>query len=137
MTEDVVSVSRSVRLAAPASEVWGIVGNFQRLPDWHPAFSGSVAEKVGDVEFRHLTLADGGEIYEQLVDTTTHSYTYRIIKSPLPIEHYESRVEVWTTEGGSEVTWSSSFTPKAEGMEDVIAGVYEAGLNALAERFGT
>ena len=129
------SVTRSVVLNAPLSEVWGLIGDFHAADEWHPAIAESIRETVGDEEFRHLRIKGGGNILEHLVRHTTHSYTYAIVRSPLPVEHYESKLEANTHGAGTQITWSSSFTPTAEGAEEVVAGIYEAGLNALAERF--
>ena len=131
------SVTRKVTLTAPLAEVWGLVGNFHRVNEWHPAVEGSTRKSVRDEEFRLLALAGGGEILEHLVGKTTHSYTYSIIRSPLPLAHYEAKIEANTAGSGTEITWSSSFTPLADNADEVIAGIYEAGLNALAERFGS
>ena len=130
------SVTRSATLGAPLTEIWGLVGNFHRVNEWHPAVEASDKRTVGDEQFRLLTLAGGGEILEHLVGSTTHSYTYSIIRSPLPIAHYEAKIEANTAGAGTEITWSSSFTPLADNAEDVVAGIYEAGLNALVEKFG-
>ena len=136
MARDTMSVTRSVRVAAPASEVWRLVGDFHRLDDWHPAIAKSERAEIGEDEFRLLTTKDGGRILEHLVDKDSHSLTYRIVRSPLPVEHYEARIAVDTAGSGSEVRWSGSFTPTADNAEEVIAGIYEAGLQALEERFG-
>lgn len=130
------SVMRSATLNASVTEVWGLVGDFHKVHEWHPAVEDSTRRTVGDEEFRLLALAGGGEILEHLVDRTTHSYTYSIIRSPLPLAHYEAKIEVNTAGAGTEVTWSSSFTPLADNADEVVAGIYEAGLNALGERFG-
>ncbi len=137
MTYKTSSVTRKATLAASITEVWGLVGNFHGLADWHPAIESSTRESVGDEEFRRLALAGGGQIIEHLVGKTTHSYTYSIIRSPLPIAHYEAKIEANTAGANTEITWSSSFTPTADNAEDVVAGIYEAGLNALVERFGS
>jgi hypothetical protein len=129
------SVTRNVTLNAPLPEVWGVVGNFHGVAQWHPAVAESVRETVAAEEFRLLKIAGGGEILEHLVGKTTHSYTYAIIRSPLPIAHYEARIEANSAGAGTKITWSSSFTPTADGAEDIVAGIYEAGLNALAKRF--
>ena len=130
------SVTRKATLKSPLSEIWGLIGNFHRLHDWHPAVVDSIREKVGPEEFRLLKLKGGGEILEHLVAKTTHSYTYSIVRSPLPVAHYEAKIEANAAGAGTEITWSSSFTPTAEGAEGVIAGIYDAGLGALKERFG-
>ena len=130
------SVTRKVTLHAPVAEVWGLVGDFHGLADWHPAVESSTREAVGDEEFRLLKIVGGGEILEHLVAKSSHSYTYSIIRSPLPIAHYEAKIEANTAGADTEITWSSSFTPTADGAPDVVAGIYQAGLDALAARFG-
>ena len=130
------SVTRNMTLNAQLTEVWGLVGNFHGLAIWHPAVESSTRATIGDEEFRRLMLTGGGQILEHLVDKTTHSYTYSIIRSPLPVAHYEAKIEANTAGSGTEITWSSSFTPTAENAEEVIAGIYDAGLNALVDRFG-
>lgn len=130
------SVTRKVTLGAPLSEVWALVGNFHGVAEWHPAVDSSTRATVGDEEFRRLAIAGGGEILEHLVGKTTHSYTYAILRSPLPLAHYEAKIEANTAGAGTEITWSSSFTPTAENADEVVAGIYQAGLDALAARFG-
>jgi polyketide cyclase/dehydrase/lipid transport protein len=136
MTFMTSTVTRSATLNASLTEVWALVGNFHKVHEWHPAVEASTRSTVGDEEFRLLALAGGGEILEHLVASTTHSYTYSIIRSPLPVAHYEAKIEANTAGAGTEITWSSSFTPLADNAEDVVSGIYEAGLNALVERFG-
>ena len=136
MAREPTSVTRSTTVNAPASEVWRLVGDFHRLDNWHPAVAKSERAVIGDDEFRLLTTQDGGRILEHLVAHDRHSYTYAIVRSPLPVAHYEARLEIGTKGSGTEVTWSGSFTPTDDNAEEVIAGIYEAGLNALKERFG-
>ena len=136
MARDPVSVTRSVTVDAPESEVWRLIGDFHRLDRWHPGIAKSERAVIADDEFRLLTTQDGGRILEHLVHQDTHSYTYAIVRSPLPVAHYEARLEANTAGKGTEVTWSGSFTPTADDAENVIAGIYEAGLSALEERFG-
>ena len=136
MARDTSSVTRSVRVGAPAAEVWGLVGDFHRIDDWHPGIAKSERAVIGDDEFRLLTTKDGGRILEHLVNKDSHSLTYAIVRSPLPVAHYESRIAVNTAGSGCEVRWSGSFTPTADNADEVIAGIYEAGLKALEEKFG-
>ena len=136
MAQERVSVTRSVRLSAPVTEVWALVGDFYRIHEWHPAVESTERQRIGDDEFRILRLANGGRILEHLVGRTTHSYTYVIIRSPLPVKHYEATIEADTAGAGTGGIWSGSFVPTAEDAERVVAGIYEAGLEALAERFG-
>jgi len=137
MTRTTVSVARSVTLKASPAEVWGLIGDFHGADTWHPMIAASQREAAGDEEFRVLTVVNGAKVMEHLVDKTGHSYTYSIVRSPLPVAHYEAKIEVSTAGAGTRVDWSGSFTPTADNAEEVIAGIYEAGLNALAEKFGT
>ena len=136
MTRETVSVRRSVTVAAPTSEVWRLIGDFHGMARWHPAIAKSDRAVIEDDEFRILTTQDGARILEHLVHEDSHSITYSIVRSPLPVAHYEARLEVAAADSGTEVTWSGSFTPTAENAEEVIGGIYEAGLGALEERFG-
>jgi len=137
MAEERVSVSRSVELPADIREVWAVAGDFHGLDKWHPAVAASTREHVTGEEFRALDLEGGGRIVEHLEGQTGHSYDYAILRGPLPVAHYHARIEAASTGDGCVVTWSSSFVPTADGAEQVIADIYEAGLGALRERFGS
>ncbi|HUF87546.1 MAG TPA: SRPBCC family protein [Thermohalobaculum sp.] len=136
MSRHPATVTRSATVNAPMSEVWTLIGDFHGVDRWHPVVATCERATIGDDEFRVLTTADGARILEHLVAQDTHGYTYAIVRSPLPLAHYEARIEANTAGAGTEVTWSGSFTPTAEGAEDIVAGIYQAGLDALAERFG-
>ncbi|GMG81176.1 SRPBCC family protein [Paralimibaculum aggregatum] len=129
-------VTRSVTLAASPEEVWAAIGGFQSLADWHPGFASSTREDIGSAEHRRLALADGSELLEKHLGADSASYGYAIVDGPLPISHYRATIAVVPAGSGSAVVWSSIFTAKEPGVEDTIAGVYEAGLAALKERFG-
>lgn len=136
MSFDRTSVSRTITVNAPVREVWALAGDFHGLHRWHPAVASSTVQRVGDEEFRALMLEGGGQILEHLEGQTGHSYRYAILRSPLPVAHYHATLEATDAGGRTTLTWSSAFEPTAEGAEEVIAGIYEAGFAALAERFG-
>jgi hypothetical protein len=129
-------VSRSVALKAAPEAVWGVIGGFQALPDWHPAVASSAKEAAVGVERRRLALHGGGEILEESLGAGPMSYGYRILSGPLPVAEYVSVLTVAPAPGGAVVVWSSTFAPTAPDAEAVMGGVYDAGLAALAERFG-
>ena len=132
------------RLKASASEVWAAVGDFATLNTWHPAV---VSEQVNGTgqnpgDTRVLTLGDGGKITERLVSRNPDKmrYTYVIVESPLPVEHYRSTIRV-IAHGKHACTfvWSSRFDPK-QGVSNkdakaAIVGVYKAGADALVKKF--
>lgn len=134
----------SAVLGAPAARVWSIVAPFDGLASWHPAFESSVitngvpANLVGAE--RLLTLRDGGEIRERLLGFSEFKRTcvYTILSSPLPITDYVSTIRVTPVTMGDRafVEWWSRFEAAPadrEAMVNLIKGVYEAGLEAVAK----
>ena len=144
-------------LAAEPAEVWAAIGDFQDM-SWHPAVFSTEGEGGNeiDVATRRLTLgeAGGGTIDEMLYkhDDATMSYSYRITDvavEVLPVTNYSSHLTVMPRDGGgSTVEWRGAFYrgyPNNDPPEELndeaaiaaVTGVYRAGLDALAERFGT
>ena len=70
------SVRRQVRIARPPADVWAIVGDPARLPDWFP---GIVDAKVEGTS-RVITTASGMPMPEEIVtnDPLLHRFQYRI-----------------------------------------------------------
>ena len=132
-------INMKTDLNVAPDEVWKLIGGFNALPDWHPAVEKSELEEEGSM--RRLSLAGGGTIVEKLVsvDDKERVYSYSIIDSPLPVTNYEATIRVKDDgEGNTSVEWSSEF--EAEGApeneaRDVIAGIYQAGLDNLKKMF--
>lgn len=133
------NVTRSGAFGAPAEKIWEAIGDFHALGAWHPAVEKQTAE--GDL--RHLHIPGGGVIVERLLGEETNgptrSYAYEILSGPLPVENYRSVLSVAPAGSapgsGSVVVWTSTFEPTADAAFRLVAGIYEAGLKALAERF--
>lgn len=148
-------VTLSTEVAAEPAEVWSVIGDFQDM-SWHPAVFSSTGEGENDIDAtRILTLgAEGGPtISEQLYkyDAAKMTYSYRItdvLVEVLPVTNYSSHLTVKPRDGGgSMVEWRGAFyrgypnnDPPPELNDDAaiaaVSGVYQAGLDALAERFG-
>ena len=130
-------LTRSVTLNAAPGDVWAAIGGFQSLADWHPAVETSVRDDIGGVEHRRLGLAGGGEILEKNLGADAMSYGYEIIESPLPVVEYKATISVADAGGGrAVVVWASTYQGTAEGADDIVAGIYTAGLDVLAAKFG-
>ena len=90
------AVESSVRATTktPVDTVWQKVGDFCGIAVW----GGGIAhcELSADHKQRTLTLGNGAKVIEELVRWSDkhHSYTYRIVSSPLPVDHYESTLRV-------------------------------------------
>jgi mxaD protein len=148
-----LKVIRTVEIAAPVDKVWATVKDFDSLNKWHPGFSKDEVVKGSNNQpgaVRSLTIKDGPSFTEELLafDEATHSYRYRIVDSPLPIQGYVSHLSVKPgRNGGSRVTWSATFKrknpadnpPDAEsdaGAVKLVSGVYDGGLANLKKMLG-
>lgn len=134
-----LEVTKSAEVAAPPEAVWKTIGEFCGIADWHPAVEKCELGDKGGKKTRTLSLKGGGSIFEELVsrDETKHDYTYKILESPLPVSDYKSTIGVAKDGKGSKVTWTGSFKAKGapdEKATEVIGGIYEAGVKAIAEK---
>jgi ribosome-associated toxin RatA of RatAB toxin-antitoxin module len=136
-------VSSSTELPVPAKTVWDVIGNFNALPDWHPAVAKSQLEKQDGGTLRKLSLVGGGTIEEKLeqIDDKERRYTYSIVSGPLPVANYTATLKVRESQDGDGCTveWSSEFEAKGAPEGDAVAaisGIYEAGFDNLKKIFG-
>ncbi|MDX1540378.1 MAG: SRPBCC family protein [Geminicoccaceae bacterium] len=137
-----VEVRRSVEVAAPPAEVWELIGDVCSIADWHPVIASCIREEDDRALYRILQTEDGSTLHEQImqVDDDARFYKYSILEGPLPVRGYVSTLSVGpgADDDGSLVIWQSDFS--SLGMTDeeaagIIAGIYDAGLEALADRF--
>lgn len=138
-----INIAESVLLPVKPAAGWALVGDFSALEGWHPAVAASTLKGTGRAagDSRVLILGDGAKIREELesYDAEGMSYSYRIVRSPLPVTDYVSTLSVSADGDGSRITWQSSFdakgdTPAAE-AEKIMRGVYRGGLDAAAGLF--
>ena len=140
---EAVTVSKEASVTGAPADVWKKVGDFNGLNTWHPAIAASEIVKGSNNEVgahRKLTLSDGAVIVEELAarDEAGMSLTYTIIEGPLPVTDYRSTITVAADgDGKSKVTWGSTFKPaagtEAAKAEELIGGIYQAGLDNLAK----
>jgi len=148
-------VTMTTEVAAEPAEVWAGIGNFQDM-SWHPAVAASKGEGDNAIDAtRVLSLgaADGPTISEILYKHSDEkmSYSYRITAvkvEVLPVTNYSSHLTVKPRDGGgSLIEWRGAFyrgypnnNPPEELSDEAaiaaVTGVYQAGLDALVERFG-
>ncbi|MDO5704388.1 MAG: SRPBCC family protein [Paracoccus sp. (in: a-proteobacteria)] len=149
----------SVVLNATPAEVWEAIGKFDDM-SWHPAvasteITGDGSVDVPEVSTRVLHLkADSGDptITEKLIahDAEKHSYKYMIEAvdvAVLPVTNYSSTLQVKDKDGKAEVVWKAGFYRgypnndpppdlNDETAEAAVNAIYQAGMDALTERFG-
>ena len=147
----VLTVTETMTIKATPDQVWSAVKDFDSLDKWHPGFSKDVLTKGSNNvpgAVRELTIKDGPSFHEQLLKFSEkkHSYTYKIVESPLPITGYNSTLSVKADKDGlTTVIWVGHFKrknasdtpPEAEsdaGVTKLITGVYQGGLNNLKKK---
>lgn len=142
-----IRVDTSTIIDAPVSDVWAIIRDFNSHVDWHPAIAESHIEDglPGDSlrAIRSFTLVSGEHLREGLVTMCdmTHSFSYRILTSDVPLLNYAAHVRLWPVTASARTYWrwwSSFETPP--GQEETLArvvreDVYHAGFDAIAARF--
>lgn len=148
-------VTLTTEVAAEPAEVWAAIGNFQDM-SWHPAVHETAGEGGNDIDAtRVLTLGEAGgptisEVLYKFSDEKM-SYSYRItdvLVEVLPVTNYSSHLTVKPREGGgSLIEWRGAFyrgypnNDPPEHLNDeaavaAVSSVYQAGLDALVEKFG-
>ena len=133
-----VSMHSAVNMGA--DELWKMIGQFNALPDWHPAVVTSKLEDGGKV--RRLSIMGGAEIVERLekIDDGDRLYRYSIVSGPLPVANYTATLRVKDDgKGKATIEWSSEFDPAGASETDASAAVqdvFKMGLDNLRKMFG-
>lgn len=135
-----LSVEESTTLPVPPAALWKLIGDFDGLPQWHPAVEASSITRGTDNApgaVRTLSLKGGGQIDEELLayDARQHSMTYRINRSPLPVSQYTSTVTIVPQGNGSRMIWKGEFQ-RTDAVDDakavgIFSGIYRAGFDSL------
>ena len=138
----------STVVAAPAPEVWGLVRNFNGLPDWTPFVAESRIEQnarpdqVGCI--RNFRLKDGGTIRERLLALSDYDLTctYAILESPMAVTDYIATFSLTPVTDGHRTfaEWQADFecSPEKETalVDQIGNGIFQAAFDALKKRFG-
>ncbi|MEO0496978.1 MAG: SRPBCC family protein [Pseudomonadota bacterium] len=140
-----IRVDTSTIIDASVPEVWALIRDFNGHKDWHPAIAesqieaGRAGDSIGAV--RAFTLESGEALREELLALSdhTHSFSYRILTSDVPLLNYTAHVELREVTSSARTFWrwwSSFDTPpgmEAELEQVVREGVYHAGFDAIAK----
>ena len=123
--------------------LWAQFGGWCAIAEWHPAVKTCEESKEGDVEYRTLTLQDGGKIKEKLLDKSGASYRYEIVESPLPVKNYEAQFTVTPDDDDLDevnIVWAATYDA-ADGKEDAearktIDGIFKDGIDSIKGKLG-
>ncbi|MBD9603244.1 polyketide cyclase/dehydrase/lipid transport protein [Pseudomonas sp. 478] len=132
------TASAFIDIPATTDQVWQLIGGFNTLPDWLPFIPKSELSEGGRV--RSLQTADGAVVVERLeaFDNAGKTYSYSILQAPFPATDYLATISVEAQGQGARVTWSGRFTPVGvsnKEVEDLFAGIYQGGLEALRANY--
>lgn len=120
----------------PVDELWALIGDFGDTGKWsgRPP-DACVQDGQGIGALRTLTLADGRVIVDRLDAQTPYSYSYSIVRSPLPYASYRATMAVEAIDpSSSRLIWTGEFEPHGIGDEEAIAftrGVYAMGIGLM------
>ena len=109
-----LTVVRSVDLAAPPADVWAVIGPFDGM--WHPLIADIRTIGSGIGKLRHIDTIDGKVIVERLEahDESERATRYSMI-SGVPATRYEGTLNVLPKGSGSVVTGEGELSPRRSG----------------------
>jgi hypothetical protein len=126
-------LKREREFGVSPDDLWKKIGDFTDMswagiaPDSLEALDGGKRRKIS---------MGPSSVVEALVASDERSYSYTIEEGPLPVSNYRSTLSVEEAgDGSAKVRWVGTFDPAegtpAEGAEQIIAMVYDGGLDAL------
>ena len=147
------------KLNATPDEVWAVIGKFDDM-SWHPAIAKTEITGDGSVDVPdkservlHLKAESGDPTITEVLSKLQPEkrcygyYNSQVEVTVLPVSNYASTICVKDEGGKALVTWKGGYYrgyPNNEppaGQDDeaanaAVGGIYKAGLDALAEKFG-
>jgi len=124
------TLTKEIRIARPAGDVWAVVGDLERISSWVPVFSGAAVE--GDT--RTCTMRDGATITERILsrDNVARRYEYEVVDSPFGFTSYRASLEVLPEGEDGRVVWTADLEP--ETMVAELAPLFEESLAGLKQQ---
>ena len=111
------------QIKCSVDSLWELFSDVTRS-DWVPFANEIILEN----DVRTFKMDGVGEIKEKIIekDQANKSLTYRVIKSPAPLNHHLAKVTVLEDKNFSKLVWTSEVEPDefekliADGMESSI-----------------
>jgi hypothetical protein len=134
-------IIQTVKLNAPAKEVWDLVGGFYTMHTWHPDIAQTnlvpKQTKTHDIK-RQLIIPRQPKVVEKLVtydgENMYYKYMWHKGRWGKKVQNYRSEIRVIETVADKKciVQWSASFYYSS----DALSKFYKRGFKALKKRFG-
>lgn len=118
--------------------LWSTIAEMTGMEDWYPALiAASAVDTSQKTPTRVCQMQDSGELHERILlrDNKTRTFVYAIDKHPLPAVDVVGTIRVDPVGSSAQVTWDAQFMTDpavAPKMIDMITGMYQNGLNSLA-----
>ena len=122
-------------ISADPADVWALAGDFGGLATWHPWVPDCRLSDDGSTR----TIGSGPlEAIEVLEGTTETSMTYRVDKSPMPVQDYQCTWTISGEPGNAKLAIKATFEPKGVPEEQAVAmltGFFDTAFQTLGTRF--
>jgi hypothetical protein len=143
-----LEVYRSSVIAAPARRVWGLVRDFNAMPEWNATIRSSAiengpADRIGCR--RILTFDDGSVWTHELTAFSDAEMTiaYAIVGMPpvtkLPMRDYRAVIRLEPVTDGDRcfIAWRATLeTDQEDAVRERAGAVFQAGFEGLKRRMG-
>lgn len=134
-------ITETIHLRNDADTVFGEIGGFGAIGDWHPMLARVDSEGDTAGSLRRAETTEGATQTERLdtVDAEHRWYRYAMQETQLPVTNYTAEFRVDPADAdASTVTWSASFDvvsgDESDGV-DMIRQFIRAGLESLDQRY--
>jgi hypothetical protein len=131
---------------ATIDQAWGVLRDFNGLPDYHPMFvestieDGRPADQVGCI--RNFSDREGGRIREELLSLSDRDYlcAYRIVEAGLPVRNYVAQMRLWPVTESNQAfgEWWAEFDVDEADRASTVARVtdtFRQAFRSVSERF--
>lgn len=138
----------SAVINATIDQAWGVLRDFNGLPDYHPFFAtsfiedGKSADQIGCV--RNFQDHDGGIIREELLALSDRDRMccYRILEAGLPVRNYVAEMRLYPVTQTNQTfgEWWAEFDVEPADATDTLARVHDTfrlAFESVSERFSS
>ena len=127
------TIENDIVIDRPPEQAWMILGDLTGVTRWVPGVAAARMEGTR----RICTLADGGEIHEEITELSDaeRSYSYKQTVHPLGLKRSQGTLAVEPDgDGGSRVRWNAEVEFPDPGQEVEFLPMLEQGYAAALER---
>lgn len=117
------TVKLDIAVASKPEDVWEVLGPFDALPRWNPAYAESTLSQDSQGRtIRTSKLSNGLMIVDRLLEHSDEArfYRYKHEKSPIPLEYMDGELMVFGTGDESRIQWTLMYEIAAGAPEEVM-----------------